>query len=587
MLNMEAMRQQQAGKRNRSFTDEDQMGSQPNDNWTLVENGRKNKRARRAGVQEENQAPPRLNKFRVIASTPTDAYRIINHATETNRRLNMSARPNLKSEWIITPKDSFTYNYLKTTTLINVVELKNEEKKKKAVIVGYPYNLPLSELNKNPQICEVERMKNKYGTLSKTILCTFIGRIPDKVDLGQWGRYSTKTYYPEPLRCYNCQKYGHHRSACNAQAICAVCSGRHETAICIRKHKEHQPTTLRCPNCKNRHPAWSRRCPVRLQKVRAALPSEHRTPAPRAPTTRTPVQRDSTPRQRPEWPPLMPTPLPNRAPATRPAGPNPPSSPRTSQRPSQTQRAPRGQRTRSETRPEEKRTSPLVAPEVTPRTIFLDKNKAKEEIDVFTEMILISVESKTDRRTIEKLSDVLLTNLLEASRTRFSKSAPSAVSSNNPSCIPKSKPNPPTTKPPATSTSSSSSKPQTAPSSSTSNPLTVSNSNFTFTHNLPPISTSITTSNITTSNSPNSTSSSSKPTYSSSSSTNTTTTFSTSTVSSPTTTSTAFPTPPNTSSNTEYPPIAMNTSPATAAQRFLSSLSNSLKASEIKDNLTE
>ena len=121
-------------------------------------------------------------------------------------------------------------------------------------------------------------------------------------------------YHPEPLRCFNCQKFWHHKSACRSIAKCAVYSGRHETSRCIEKHRAGEQTHLRCPNCRQNHPAWSRRCPERLDRIKASLPPEPErkrpTPLPRRHFySRTELQRrsqsrnprESSQRRTPTW----------------------------------------------------------------------------------------------------------------------------------------------------------------------------------------------------------------------------------------------------------------------------------------------
>ena len=73
-----------------------------------------------------------------------------------------------------------------------------------------------------------------------------IGFIQAKVDV----------YIPNPLRCYQCQIFGHHEHKCGRQAVCANCG-----------MPEHCPSgqcqrPARCANCSGDHPANSKQCPT-------------------------------------------------------------------------------------------------------------------------------------------------------------------------------------------------------------------------------------------------------------------------------------------------------------------------------------
>jgi len=61
-------------------------------------------------------------------------------------------------------------------------------------------------------------------------------------------------YIPNPLRCFNCQKFGHSSRACKNSAACVKCGEAcHEGANC-----SHQELRI---NCKGKHAASSRECP--------------------------------------------------------------------------------------------------------------------------------------------------------------------------------------------------------------------------------------------------------------------------------------------------------------------------------------
>ncbi len=61
-------------------------------------------------------------------------------------------------------------------------------------------------------------------------------------------------YIPNPLRCFNCQLFGHSRNVCKNTPKCARCG-----------HRDHDSTTCQkdpcCVNCKGSHVSYSRECP--------------------------------------------------------------------------------------------------------------------------------------------------------------------------------------------------------------------------------------------------------------------------------------------------------------------------------------
>ncbi|XP_068250350.1 arginine-glutamic acid dipeptide repeats protein-like [Palaemon carinicauda] len=85
-------------------------------------------------------------------------------------------------------------------------------------------------------------------------------------------------YIPPPTRCFNCQRFGHHKSQCQHETRCGVCSEKHETEVCITKHENNQPTIAKCPNCPADHHAWNKRCPAFINELnRRGTPAPSRT----------------------------------------------------------------------------------------------------------------------------------------------------------------------------------------------------------------------------------------------------------------------------------------------------------------------
>ena len=69
-------------------------------------------------------------------------------------------------------------------------------------------------------------------------------------------RVNVEVYIPNPLRCHNCQKYGHHEDRCSKDPICSKCGQ-------IAEHSESRCTNeLHCVNCGEKHNADSKECRI-------------------------------------------------------------------------------------------------------------------------------------------------------------------------------------------------------------------------------------------------------------------------------------------------------------------------------------
>ena len=49
---------------------------------------------------------------------------------------------------------------------------------------------------------------------------------PPHINIG-YLRVKVDTYVPNPLRCFNCQKFGHGNKFCRSETVCCRCSGKH------------------------------------------------------------------------------------------------------------------------------------------------------------------------------------------------------------------------------------------------------------------------------------------------------------------------------------------------------------------------
>nr|XP_042912983.1 uncharacterized protein LOC122273002 [Parasteatoda tepidariorum] len=106
-------------------------------------------------------------------------------------------------------------------------------------------------------VVEVRRIKiQRNGQLipTKHLILTFASpTLPSAVKLA-WYNCPVRPYVPNPLRCFQCQRFGHSQASCRGTSVSARCStpGHSDTSC------EFQPL---CVNCKGAHEAYSRSCP--------------------------------------------------------------------------------------------------------------------------------------------------------------------------------------------------------------------------------------------------------------------------------------------------------------------------------------
>ena len=140
---------------------------------------------------------------------------------------------------------------------------KNEGLIKKGII--FRVDLDFSE----EEICEeigaksVKRIIKKIGgkeIKTAQVLVIFEQELPEQVMIG-WRRHRVEIFIPDPIRCYQCQRYGHKASACNGYEKCSICSNRHNVKECPEKTKGMEEKESKCPNCGGKHSASYRGCP--------------------------------------------------------------------------------------------------------------------------------------------------------------------------------------------------------------------------------------------------------------------------------------------------------------------------------------
>ncbi len=109
---------------------------------------------------------------------------------------------------------------------------------------------------KNEGVTAVRRIRirrNNNLQDTNTIILTFNKPTVPKVVKVGFLQVKVDVYIPNPLRCYKCQKYGHHESRCSRNQICGRCGdSSHQEAECR--------ATPHCVNCGKEHHANSKDC---------------------------------------------------------------------------------------------------------------------------------------------------------------------------------------------------------------------------------------------------------------------------------------------------------------------------------------
>ena len=109
-------------------------------------------------------------------------------------------------------------------------------------------------------VTAVKRFKVKKGNdlvPTNTILLTFNSVLPPKTLKIFFQIIPVDLYVPNPLRCFNCQKFGHHEDKCPVDigSVCERCGmGNHD------HHTNHCKYPTKCVNCGGEHLSRSNEC---------------------------------------------------------------------------------------------------------------------------------------------------------------------------------------------------------------------------------------------------------------------------------------------------------------------------------------
>jgi hypothetical protein len=101
----------------------------------------------------------------------------------------------------------------------------------------------------------ISTKRNGVITPTNTFILTFKMATLPKFVKAAYMNIPVELYIPNPLRCFNCQKFGHGKFNCKQKAVCAKCGQEgHEDTSC--------PNPVHCANCSGNHAAFSKECPT-------------------------------------------------------------------------------------------------------------------------------------------------------------------------------------------------------------------------------------------------------------------------------------------------------------------------------------
>ena len=178
--------------------------------------------------------------------------------------------------------DNLLRSKLLATVPIKVSPHRSLNSKKGVIWCRELDTVSLTEINQelaSQQVTEVKRISvTRAGKKENThtyILTFGMPDLPTKIKVGYLS-VPVKSYIPNPLRCFRCQRFGHHRDKCKSPEVCEKCGNTDHS-------KESCEVDPACVNCKGKHEASSKNCPSwKREKEISRIKTEKNLPYPQA-----------------------------------------------------------------------------------------------------------------------------------------------------------------------------------------------------------------------------------------------------------------------------------------------------------------
>ncbi|XP_077972715.1 uncharacterized protein LOC144427405 [Styela clava] len=137
----------------------------------------------------------------------------------------------------------------------------NNDQNTRVVISDVPIDMADNELLdalSGQRVVFVKRLnrkiEGKFVQSKSVLICFNTCIVPSIVTIG-YMRFRTRVYNPPPIRCFNCNRFGHVAKNCRCKVRCAKCGRNHEYNKCDSE-------TPRCCNCGQEHSAAYGGCEV-------------------------------------------------------------------------------------------------------------------------------------------------------------------------------------------------------------------------------------------------------------------------------------------------------------------------------------
>ena len=143
-------------------------------------------------------------KFKALLSEGTTLYAMVATLEKDwpALRRQVTARPNVYGQWVITPRTEEAFNMLSQTCF---TQLKPKEKIAKYILLHYPMEMSLCHIQAIDGVQKATRCMNIDGSPTRQVEVHLTGAKTEHLDLELWRRFKLRLFIEEPMRCFKCQ----------------------------------------------------------------------------------------------------------------------------------------------------------------------------------------------------------------------------------------------------------------------------------------------------------------------------------------------------------------------------------------------